>query len=133
MFLPSKNPDSSNPVIELKYISSEVVEKIVDYLVHHSKVPPKDIPKPLPTPDLASHVDAYDLKFVDVDQDTMFQTLLAANFMDIAPLLNLMCAKVASLMKGKTPEEIRKTFNIRADYTPEEEEHVRKEYQDLLE
>ena len=26
--------------------------------------------------------------------------------------------------KGKTPEDIRKTFNIKNDFTPEEEEQV---------
>lgn len=39
--------------------------------------------------------------------------------MDVKSLLYLMCAKVASLMKGKTPDQIRKTFNIRSDYTPQ--------------
>ena len=33
------------------------------------------------------------------------------------------------LCTGKTPEEIRKTFNIPNDFTPEEEEEVRKENQ----
>ena len=33
------------------------------------------------------------------------------------------------LTTGKTPEEIRKTFNIKNDFTPEEEEEVRKENQ----
>lgn len=28
---------------------------------------------------------------------------------------------------GKTPEDIRKTFGIKNDFTPEEEEQVRKE------
>lgn len=41
--------------------------------------------------------------------------------MDIKPLLDLCCAKVASMIKGKTPEAIRKTFNIVNDFTPEEE------------
>jgi S-phase kinase-associated protein 1 len=31
------------------------------------------------------------------------------------------------MIKGKTAEEIRKTFHIRNDFTPEEEEQVRKE------
>jgi len=63
----------------------------------------------------------------------MFKLLLAANYMDIKSLLMLMCAKVASLLKGKSPEQIRKTFNIRSDYTPEEEEEVRREHKDLIE
>ena len=36
---------------------------------------------------------------------------------------------VANMIKGKTPEEIRKTFNIMNDFTPEEEEEVRRENQ----
>jgi S-phase kinase-associated protein 1 len=31
---------------------------------------------------------------------------------------------VASLIKGKTPENIRKTFNIVNDFTPEEEANI---------
>jgi S-phase kinase-associated protein 1 len=31
---------------------------------------------------------------------------------------------ISNLIKGKTPEEIRKTFNIKNDFTPEEEEQV---------
>ena len=31
------------------------------------------------------------------------------------------------MIKGKTPDEIRKTFNIKENFTPEEEEQVRKE------
>jgi S-phase kinase-associated protein 1 len=33
------------------------------------------------------------------------------------------------MIKGKTPEEIRKTFNIKNDFTPEEEEEVQRENQ----
>ncbi|XP_026385081.1 SKP1-like protein 1B [Papaver somniferum] len=41
----------------------------------------------------------------------------------------LTCQTVADMIKGKTPEEIRKTFNIKNDFTPEEEEEVRRENQ----
>ena len=38
-----------------------------------------------------------------------------------------MCAYVASMIKGKEPEEIRKTFNIKNDFSPEEERKTREE------
>jgi len=76
---------------------------------------------------MAEHVQEWYASFVDIDQEKLFELILAANFMDIKPLLDLTCAAVASLIKGKTPEEIRKTFNIVNDFTPEEEAAVREE------
>ncbi|KAL1787168.1 S-phase kinase-associated protein 1 [Sigmodon hispidus] len=49
--------------------------------------------------------------------------------LDIKGLLNVTCKTVANMIKGKTPEEIRKTFNIKDDFTEEEEAQVRKENQ----
>jgi len=51
----------------------------------------------------------------------------AANYLDIKGLLDLTCKAVANLIKGKSPEEIRKTFNIKNDFSAAEEEQVRKE------
>ncbi len=53
----------------------------------------------------------------------------AANYLNIKNLLDLTCQTVADMIKGKTPEEIRKTFNIKNDFTPEEEDEVRRENQ----
>lgn len=39
--------------------------------------------------------------------------LQAANYLNIKGLLDLTCSTVAQMIKGKTPEEIRKTFNIK--------------------
>lgn len=53
----------------------------------------------------------------------------AADYLNIKNLLDLTCETVACMMKGKTVEEIRKKFNIKNDYTPQEEEKVRGENQ----
>ena len=81
----------------------------------------KEIEKPLKSPNMGEVVDEWDAAFVTIDQEMLFELILAANYMDIKSLLDLTCAKVASMIKGKTPEEIRKTFNIVNDFTPEEE------------
>ena len=44
-------------------------------------------------------------------------------------LLDVTCKTVANMIKGKTPEEIRKTFNIKNDFTPSEEEQVISSYE----
>merc|ERR1712178_193565 len=70
---------------------------------------------------------AWDKEFVKVDDETLFNLIPAANYLDIKSLLDLTCKTVADEIKGKTPEEIRIRFNIKNDFTPEEEEEVKRE------
>ena len=64
----------------------------------------------------------FDAKFIDIDDlECIFDIIMAANYLDIKSLLDLSCAKIATMIRGKTPDEIRKTFNIVNDFTPEEE------------
>ena len=72
-------------------------------------------------------IDEWDQKFMQVDQEMLFEIILAANYLDIKPLLDVGCKTVANMIKGKSPEEIRKTFNIQNDFTPEEEDQIRRE------
>jgi S-phase kinase-associated protein 1 len=47
--------------------------------------------------------------------------------LDVPGLLDVSCKTVANMIKGKSPEEIRRTFNIKNDFTPEEEEQIHRE------
>ncbi|TYZ62807.1 hypothetical protein PybrP1_007785 [[Pythium] brassicae (nom. inval.)] len=89
-----------------------------------------ELEKPLKSNDLRDAVSDWYADFVDVkpeDQELLFELILAANYLDIKSLLDLACAKVATMIKGKTPEEIRATFGITAEFTPEEEQMIREE------
>lgn len=119
--------DKDEKEIPLPNVKSAVLTKVVAYMKYHVDNPAKEIEKPLKSANMNEVVSQWDADFVDVDQELLFELILAANYMDIKPLLDLTCAKVASMIKGKTPEQIRKTFNITNDFTPEEEEAVRAE------
>jgi len=119
--------DKEETSIPLPNVKSNVLSKVIQYMEHHHHSMPKEIEKPLRSANMAEVVSQWDAEFVEVEQEMLFELILAANYMDIKPLLDLTCAKVASMIKGKTPEQIRKTFNIVNDFTAEEEEAVRAE------
>lgn len=70
----------------------------------------------------------WDKEFISpLDNSTLFELILAANYLNIQDLLDLGTTTVADMMRGKKPEEIREIFEIENDYTPEQEAEVRKE------
>lgn len=68
----------------------------------------------------------------DFTQKELFSVILAANFLDFKPLLDVTCLFVALKLKSMTPEEIRKEYNITKEFTPEEEELARKEFEEMI-
>ena len=126
--------DNSDDIeLPLDNIKSNILKKIKEYLDHYQDTEPKKIERPLASVNYHECVDTWDFEFINVDFDLIFEIILAANFMDIQPLLELASSKVASIIKGKTPEEIRKMIIGEKEFTPEEEEQIRKENQWCLE
>ncbi|XP_062039034.1 S-phase kinase-associated protein 1-like [Lepus europaeus] len=96
-------------------IFNKLKEKVIQWCTHHKDDPPPpedDENKEKRTDDIS----VWDQEFLKVDQGTLFELILAANYLDIKGLLDVTCKTVANMIKGKTPEEIRKTFNIKNDF-----------------
>lgn len=113
-------------VIPLPNVSSSIFKKVIAWCAHHKNDPAPaedDENREKVTDDIAS----WDMEFLKVDQGTLFEIILVANYLDIKGLLDISCKTVANMIKGKQPDEIRKTFNIKNDFTLDEEEQVRKE------
>jgi S-phase kinase-associated protein 1 len=112
--------------IPLPNVSGKDLAKVIEYCKFKS-----DSKKKNADGEIISEEDVknWENEFVKVDQGTLFQLILAANYLNIKELLDLTCFTVASMIRGKSPEEIRKAFNIKNDFTPEEEEEVRREHQ----
>ncbi|KAM3336116.1 hypothetical protein ACQJBY_030221 [Aegilops geniculata] len=130
--------DCADNGIPLPNVDSKILAKVIEYCKKHVQASPNpadsgaaDANSSTSTAAAALAVDlkSFDTEFVKVDQATLFDLILAANYLNIKGLLDLTCQTVADMIKGKTPEEIRKTFNIKNDFTPEEEAEIRRENQ----
>ncbi|KAM3296867.1 hypothetical protein ACQJBY_038957 [Aegilops geniculata] len=125
--------DCADNGIPLPNVDSKILSKVIEYCKKHVQANPtpadasSSTSTAAPTP--AEDLKSFDAEFVKVDQATLFDLILAANYLNIKGLLDLTCQTVADMIKGKTPEEIRKTFNIKNDFTPEEEAEIRRENQ----
>jgi hypothetical protein len=111
----------SIPVHEIAFIQvKDYLENIYPNLSENEK---KVAQKPLLDKSEKISQREYDfIRGVDVqspDKKTLITLLEAANYLDIAPLLYLVARHIVSHIKGKTPDEIRKSFGMLNNWTPE--------------
>jgi len=60
--------------------------------------------------------DKWDADFINnMSKKVIFQVILGANYMDVPSLLHLGCAKIATLIKGKSPDEIKQILSDESD------------------
>merc|ERR1712034_64851 len=101
--------DKTTADIEISKVSTPVLGLIVEYLIHHDGKVPAEIAKPIRSVQMAKIVaDEWDAQFINKQtKKVIFQIILGANYMNIRSLLHLGCAKIATMIKGKSPEEIK--------------------------
>lgn len=117
--------DNDEIVMPVPNVRSSVLQKVIEWAEHHknSNFPDEDDDDSRKS----APVDAWDREFLKVDQEMLYEIILAANYLNIKPLLDAGCKVVAEMIRGRSPEEIRRTFNIVNDFTPEEEAAIRRE------
>ncbi|KAF2457191.1 E3 ubiquitin ligase complex SCF subunit sconC [Lineolata rhizophorae] len=117
----------SGEAIPIPNVNESVMKKVLEWCEQHKKDPPATADDDSDSRKKSTDIDDWDQKFMQVDQEMLFEIILAANYLDIKALLDVGCKTVANMIKGKSPDEIRKTFNIQNDFTPEEEDQIRRE------
>lgn len=119
--------EAMTEAIPIPNVNAAVLKKVIEWCRHHKDDPPATNEDDSDSRKKTTDIDEWDAKFMQVDQEMLFEIILAANYLDIKALLDVGCKTVANMIKGKSPEEIRKTFNIQNDFTPEEEDQIRRE------
>ena len=106
---------------------SNTFEKIKEYLEHFDGNSPPEIQKPLKSTDMKNNTDEWSANFVDkLTIKELANVISASHLIHINSLLNLCCAKLVSLCKGKSEEEIFKTFGVPENYfAPEKKEKIK--------
>ncbi len=119
--------------IPLPNIDARIFSRIIEYLEHYrgKPVPEENEEEDRQDGGRDSNLDEWEQNFFqwtdDFTQSDNLELILAANYLDIKQLLDSSCKAIANEIKGQSPEQIRQKFNIKNDFTPEEEEAARKD------
>lgn len=116
--------DCADNVIPLPNVTGRILSMVIEYCKKHVEAAAAAA-----AAGGDNDVKNWDRDFVKVDQETLFDLLLAANYLNIKDLLELTCQATADMIKDKSPEEVRRIFHINNDFTPQEEQEIRRENQ----
>lgn len=93
--------DCANNVTPLPNVTSKTLAKVIEYCKKH-------------VAEYGADLKTWDREFAeDIDQSTLLELVLAANYLNIKSLLDFTCQIVADGIKDMPPEKITKTFNIK--------------------
>jgi len=106
--LKKKLDESGTSCIVLDNVNSRSFSKVLEYCTAHC------------APGVAD-LKAWDNKFVKVEPSVLCELASAAYHLEIKSMVDLTCYAIAQLLKGNTPEEIRRIFNIIYDFGPEDD------------
>ncbi|CAN0039961.1 unnamed protein product [Phaeothamnion confervicola] len=106
--------DGESQEIPLPNMHSNVLAKVIEFCNHFPVEPMNEIPKPVPYgKKVKDYVQPWYARFMEsLDTTMLFELILAANYLDVKPLLQITCSTVGLLIMNKTPEEIKEVLGI---------------------
>ncbi|CAN4115005.1 unnamed protein product [Withania somnifera] len=110
--------DNYYNLIPLPNVDTETLIKIIEYMKKHA----------VKTDSNEGEIKEFDKEFVKKSLHELFGVLLAANYLNVSGLMDLMSQSIADRIKNKSVKAVRTIFGITNDYTPEEEEKVRQQH-----
>ncbi|KAK4707894.1 hypothetical protein R3W88_028819 [Solanum pinnatisectum] len=111
--------DDDYTLIPLPNVNTQNLIVIIEYMKKHGEK----------TDSNEEEIKEFDKEFMkDKSYQNMFHLVIAANYLHISDLMDLLCQTIADRIKNKSVNAVRQIFNIINDYTPEEEEKVREEH-----
>ncbi|CAF1064823.1 unnamed protein product [Adineta ricciae] len=119
--------DVGDVPIPLPNVKASILGPIVEYCNHHKNDqtpesteededddPNKDIYEPKRSDDI-SEWDQNFIKQFTVSEGTLFDVIMAANYLGIKTLLAVGCKTIANMVRGKSSSEVRELFHISYD------------------
>ena len=107
--------DTQDTEIPLPNVTGGTLTRIIEFCEYYEQEPMKQIPRPLPSSGAFEDVvNGWCNQFISsfCTKEALFELIQAAHYMDIPPLLELGCAKIASMIRGKNIAEIKTIMGL---------------------
>jgi S-phase kinase-associated protein 1 len=104
-----EDSEDGERVIPVPNVSSAILAKVITFCETYSKEP-------------------LDATLSAVTKDDLFDIILAANYLDITPLMDHALKVCADTIKGMSPDQVRTYFCLEKDMTDEEEAAIKSQY-----
>ncbi|EDW40064.1 GL18094 [Drosophila persimilis] len=103
--------DKKKEPLVLPNVNSDILRLVLIWAEYH-----KDDPEP-PEDEAANgrstdDIIPWDIEFLKMEQRLVIELMMAADYMDIKGLLQLIAKHLANMIEGKTPQQIRQIFHI---------------------
>jgi len=111
--------DEDGMEIPLPNVSHAVLQKLLEFMRHYKTDQMRSIEKPLPmNKEFVDVVGQWYNAFIETFEgiDSLYELIKAADYMDIPPVHELACARLAYRIRGKEPNEIRKILGLTDDH-----------------